>query len=98
MIIIHAEFQIQPAKEQDFLVEIQPLIAASKAESGNIAYDLHKHTGREHVYTMVEIWKDGEATAIHSASEHYTSFIARAGEFLAAPPKVNVYNGEPVSK
>ena len=56
MIIIHAGFQIQADKEQAFLEEIRPLIAASKAELGNVAYDLMKDIEKENVYTMVEVW------------------------------------------
>lgn len=42
MIIIHAIFQVDPAKQQSFLEEIRPLIHSSREESGNISYDLYK--------------------------------------------------------
>lgn len=35
MIIINAEFQINPNKEQAFLEEIRPLVSSSRAEEGN---------------------------------------------------------------
>ena len=44
MIIIHAIFQVDPAKQQAFLEEIQPLIHGSREESGNVSYDLYKDT------------------------------------------------------
>lgn len=57
MIIIHAIFQVDPAKQQSFLEEIRPLIHSSREESGNVSYDLYKDTEKENVYTMVEVWK-----------------------------------------
>ena len=49
MIIIHAIFQVDPAKQQSFLEEIQPLIHGSREESGNVSYDLYKRY-RKSVY------------------------------------------------
>jgi quinol monooxygenase YgiN len=98
MIIIHAEFQINPMKEQAFLEEIHPLVASSRAEDGNITYDLMKDTERESVYTMVEVWKDSAAVEIHNTSEHFTSFVGRASDYLAAPLNVKIYEGNKVEK
>ncbi|HDV4624086.1 TPA: antibiotic biosynthesis monooxygenase, partial [Bacillus anthracis] len=47
MIIIHAIFQVDPAKQQSFLEEIHPLIHSSREESGNVSYDLYKDTEKE---------------------------------------------------
>ncbi|MFE6138110.1 MULTISPECIES: putative quinol monooxygenase [Bacillus] len=94
MIIIHAIFQVNPAKQQSFLEEIQPLLHGSREESGNVSYDLYKDTEKESVYTMVEVWKDKEAVASHNTSEHYTSFVSKAPQFLTAPLNIKVFNGE----
>ncbi|WP_299741220.1 putative quinol monooxygenase [uncultured Rossellomorea sp.] len=98
MIIIHAEFQINPTKEQAFLEEIRPLVATSRAEEGNISYDLMKDTERESVYTMVEVWRDAAAVETHNASEHFSSFVGRAPEYLAAPLDVKIYEGNKAAK
>lgn len=96
MIIIHAVFQVDPAKQQAFLEEIQPLIHGSREESGNVSYDLYKDTEKESVYTMVEIWQDAEAVASHNVSEHFTSFVSKANQFLTAPLDIQVFDGQPV--
>lgn len=98
MIIIHAEFHINPTKEQAFLEEILPLVAASRAEEGNISYDLMKDTERESVYTMVEVWRDAAAVENHNGSEHFSSFVGRAPEYLAAPLDVKIYEGNKIKK
>jgi quinol monooxygenase YgiN len=96
MIIIHAGFTVSPEKQDAFLEEIKPLIAASRKESGNISYDLHKDTEKEHVFTMVEVWQDSQAVASHNTSEHFTSFVGKAKEFLTAPLDVKAYDGQSV--
>jgi quinol monooxygenase YgiN len=98
MIIYHAEFSIDSAKHQAFLEEIQSLIIASRLESGNISYDLFKHTEKENIFTMVEVWQDNTAVESHNVSEHFTSFVGKAGNFLNAPLNIKAFNGEPVSK
>ncbi|EOP72630.1 cytoplasmic protein [Bacillus cereus VDM006] len=97
MIIIHAVFQVDPAKQQAFLEEIQPLIHGSREESGNVSYDLYKDTEKENVYTMVEVWQDAEAVASHNTSEHFTSFVSKANQFLTAPLDIKVYDGQQVN-
>lgn len=97
MIIVHATFHVNPAKEAEFVSGLTPLIAASQAEEGNISYDLHKAVGREHVYTMVEVWRDQEATAIHNKSEHFTAFAATAAEYLTAPLDIQAFEGQALS-
>ncbi|MES9684582.1 antibiotic biosynthesis monooxygenase [Bacillus sp. AFS001701] len=94
MIIIHAAFQVNPAKQQAFVEEIQPLIDASREENGNVSYDLYKNTEKESVYTMVEVWQNAEAVASHNTSEHFTSFVSKANQFLTAPLDVKVYDGQ----
>ncbi|HDR7898774.1 antibiotic biosynthesis monooxygenase [Bacillus pacificus] len=94
MIIIHATFQVDPAKQQTFLEEVQPLLHGSREESGNVSYDLYKDVEKENVYTMVEVWKDEVAVASHNTSEHFTSFVSKVKQFLTAPLDIKAYNGE----
>ncbi|UII58233.1 antibiotic biosynthesis monooxygenase (plasmid) [Cytobacillus spongiae] len=98
MIIIHAQFQITPNKEQAFLEEIRSLVASSREEEGNVSYDLMKDTEKESVYTMVEVWKDSAAVETHNTSKHFTSFVGRAPEYLAAPLDVKIYEANKVER
>ena len=49
---------------------------------------------KKNVYTMVEVWKDEAAVASHNTSEHFTSFVSKASQFLTAPLNIKAYNGE----
>ncbi|WP_409296271.1 putative quinol monooxygenase [Peribacillus sp. SCS-26] len=96
MIIIHATFHVNPARQDEFLAELQPLIAASREESGNVSYSLQKDTENENVFTMIEVWKDAGAVATHNQSSHFTSFVGKAKDFLTAPLDVKAFDGQPV--
>lgn len=96
MIIIHATFHIQPAKKDLFLKEMQPLIAASRAENGNISYNLLKDTENENVFNMEEVWQDQQAFSLHNASEHFTAFVSKAEDLLTAPLDIQSFEGQPL--
>lgn len=96
MIIIHAHLQVKKDQEQVFLEEAKTLLAKTRAEKGNISYDLLKSTEEDYHYTMVEIWEDLEATTAHNTSEHFTAFVQKASSFMAAPMDLKVFAGEPV--
>jgi len=97
MFIIHATMQIDPAKQNEFLQAVQPLLTASRAENGNISYDLLIDPDRNHIYKMIEVWQDQEAISSHNTSEHFTGFTAQAGNFLTAPLDVKIYSAEPIA-
>ncbi|KAB7672590.1 putative quinol monooxygenase [Bacillus sp. B1-b2] len=94
MIIIHANLKVRADQEQTFLKEAQSLVLATRNEEGNISYELMKSSEKENEYTMVELWKDAEATELHNKSEHFTAFVQKAPTFMAAPMEVKVFAGE----
>lgn len=94
MIITHAELQVNPAKVEEFLVEIRTLIAASKQEEGNVDYTLKRDVENPNHFTMIEIWKDMNAVQSHNTSAHFQAFVGKAKEFLAGPLSARMFNGE----
>ncbi|MCP8971311.1 putative quinol monooxygenase [Ectobacillus ponti] len=96
MIIIHATLRVDVTQQEVFLKEAEQLVAASRAEKGNLSYRLQKDVEQENVFTMVEVWEDLKAVAAHNVSGHFTAFTAKAREFLAAPLEVQAFEGQPL--
>ena len=48
---------------------------ASRAEEGNISYDLHQEIGKPNRFVFVESWKSQAAIDEHNASEHFQNFV-----------------------
>lgn len=98
MIIVHANIQVKPDQEQAFLEEMRILLPLTRAEEGNLSYELMKNTEKDHHYKMVELWKDVEATASHNTSAHFTAFVQKASAFMAAPMDLQIFSGEAVNR
>ncbi|MFP7494683.1 putative quinol monooxygenase [Terribacillus saccharophilus] len=94
MIIIHARMSVKPEKKEEFLQEIEAVMAGSRAEAGNNSYDLFQDPKNTNSFIMVENWKDMEAVQAHNASSHFQAFSAAAKEMLSAPLAADVYQGE----
>ncbi|PMC34432.1 antibiotic biosynthesis monooxygenase [Bacillus sp. UMB0899] len=94
MIIIHARMSVKPEKKEEFLHEIEAVMAGSRAEAGNNSYDLFQDPKDTNSFIMVESWKDMEAVQAHNASSHFQKFSAAAKEMLGAPLKADVFQAE----
>lgn len=94
MLIIHAHLHVHPNQEDVFHEAARTLISLSRAEEGNLGYQLLKSTEAPNRYTMVELWRDQEAVAKHNESSHLQAFIKLAPSFMAAPMELQAFSGE----
>lgn len=53
------------------LAAAQPMIDGSRAEEGNVSYDLFESTTRMGTMVFVETWKDDTAVAVHGRQPHF---------------------------
>jgi quinol monooxygenase YgiN len=79
MIQIVARNTVQEGKKEEFLALVKELVEKSRAEEGNIYYDLWEDIKDPNVLTFIEEWKDQEAINIHNASEHFTRIVPQIG-------------------
>lgn len=56
--------------------QFKELVKASRAEEGNISYDLHREIGNPNRFVFVENWKSQAAINAHNASSHFQGFLA----------------------
>jgi quinol monooxygenase YgiN len=92
-IIIKAQIDLEPEGAAQALKDAQPLIEASRAEDGCVAYDWGvdpAKPGRVYVY---EEWRDEEALAGHFRDPSYANMrdhIGRSGLVTAYSQKARV--------
>jgi quinol monooxygenase YgiN len=75
-IVISGEIRIEPDDFDAAMVLVGPLVMATQAEDGCVAYDFWvdpRDRGRIRVF---EEWTSAEANAAHAASEHLAAFYA----------------------
>ena len=85
---IVAILAVKPAHRAELLAVFRDLVAKSRAEAGNLRYDLHQDLQNENRFVFVETWQDQAAVDSHNASSHFQGFVRailakpRSGEFV----------------
>ena len=68
------------------------LVAPSRAEPGNISYDLHQGTEDTTTFVFYENWKSMEAFDSHKKSTHIQGFLTATKDLLDGALKVTLLN------
>ena len=66
---------VKPEYTEALAAQFKELVKASRAEEGNISYDLHQEIGKPNRFVFVESWKSQAAIDEHNASEHFQNFV-----------------------
>jgi quinol monooxygenase YgiN len=94
MIGIVATLKIQDGKNAEFEAAFKEAMAAVRAnEPGNFFYELVKSRTDPNSYKVLEGYKDADAVAAHSASDHYKALGPKIGPCLAGRPEVELLDG-----
>ena len=96
MIIVSGTIVIDPEKVPRALELTLPLMAATRAEPGNLSYGFYAHLDDPGRYQLYEEWEDEAALDAHSASEHLATFFAAIGELDVS--HVELYRHEVTSR
>lgn len=92
-----AVLQAQEGKGGEVLALWPDLARQVRAEDGCLAYDLHRVTGDEDRFVVLERWAGLAALATHGRSPHMREFGTRAAGLLAAAPEVIVLEDVPAA-
>jgi quinol monooxygenase YgiN len=90
-VVITAYLEITPDKTAKFLTDVQEVITKSKAEEGNVSYNLFSDLKEKNKFVFVEEWKNRAAVETHFATEHFKKFNALMEEVGASPAKIKVF-------
>lgn len=61
-------------KEEEFIKAAQPLINGTRAEEGNLSYNLYQNPSNPASFLFYEEYKDNHAMDVHAASAHFQAF------------------------
>ena len=70
----------KPDKEADLRTLLDGLVAASRAEPGNLRYDLWRERADPARLVLDELYADNAAVEAHRATEHFQGYLARINE------------------
>jgi quinol monooxygenase YgiN len=88
MVVIHAEFPIDPDRREEALDVVRTLVEATQQEDGVIEYRAATDVSDPNLVRFVERYEDGDAFVAHTESEHFATFEEQLPDFLAGEPTV----------
>ena len=90
MLTIVAKSTIAPAKREQFIAQVQELIALSRQEAGCLGYDLCQDSDNPNVLAFIEQWQDTAAIKAHRQSAHFKKIVPLL-DGLREGAEINIY-------
>jgi quinol monooxygenase YgiN len=88
MIVVIARAKIRPEKRDGFLAAASACVETSRAESGNIAYDVYESATETNAFVVLERWKSHEDNRAHLQSAHTQDFLRAMAQSVAEMPRI----------
>jgi quinol monooxygenase YgiN len=70
--VTHVDFI--PPRKDDGIAALKALVEPSRAEAGNVRFDVLQQSSRPNHLTLVEVWKDKAALEAHAVTPHMKAF------------------------
>jgi quinol monooxygenase YgiN len=67
-------------KEEELYRELLALSAPTRAEPGNITYDLYQSPERPNAFMRFEVWRDAQALEAHKVTPHLKASFQKRQE------------------
>lgn len=77
IIALLVRFEVPAAQQAGFKKATEPLIAASRAEPGNLQYDFYEAAQNQGIVLVFEKWRDQQAFNTHVETPHFKAFAAQ---------------------
>ena len=90
--IIGAKVLIKADKVDEFTAAAKTVIAASRAEPGNISYTLYQDPYDKTVFFFFEEWKSQAAIDEHFAMPHFKAFAEKLKDLTSGPAAITIYS------
>ncbi|MGO4715903.1 putative quinol monooxygenase [Bradyrhizobium sp. 2TAF24] len=90
MIYVVATLTVKPEARAEVIAAAKACIAATRKETGCIAYDMHESVTDPAKLVFVEQWETAEALGPHGKSDHMRAFGRVVAAGVTAPPRIEV--------
>lgn len=77
---IMAILTARPGKAEALRALLDGMLAPSRAEPGNLRYDLWQDQGDPARFAIDELYRDADAVAAHRATPHFQNYLAHIGD------------------
>lgn len=94
MIVIIGHLQTSPENVEKLKQAAGALVAASRAEPGNIAYAFAEDIGTPGLVHFIERWRDDAALTAHNGTPHLATFLMALPELGIISVRTARYDAE----
>ena len=70
----------RPGKAEALRAPLDGMLAPSRAEAGNLRYDLWRDQTDANRFVLDELYADNDAIAAHRASAHFQDYLSRIND------------------
>ena len=85
MLVVHVDVQVRPERVAAFLEATVANARASVREPGVLRFDVVQDEADPAHVVLVEVYRDGDATAAHKATGHYATWRDTVEQMMARP-------------
>lgn len=89
-IVLVARLKVKDDKIEETKKAALAIVADSRAEAGNVNYDIHQAIDDPTVFVWHETWKNKSAIDEHFATDFFKNFFAEVDDFAAEPPQITL--------
>jgi quinol monooxygenase YgiN len=98
MVYVIATANVRPESRETYLEAARICIAATRNETGCLAYDLHQSVTDPNRFVFVERWTSREALEAHFTTDHLQTFRGIAKACIAIPTAVEIIAPQTVDR
>ena len=90
-VTVIAYIEVKPGSEETFLKAASVVVAATRAETACINYDLHRSDERPNLFMFYENWTSMAGLKEHARSAHIQTYRNNISDLLAKPTEIKTY-------
>lgn len=94
-VTVLARIKARSGKEKELRQALEALLAPTRAEEGCLNYDLHQMPDDPSEFMFYENWTSKACLDRHQESSHLAAFRSRAGDLLAGPVDLTLWERIP---
>ncbi|HEY4376023.1 MAG TPA: putative quinol monooxygenase [Acidimicrobiales bacterium] len=88
MILIVVKQPVRAKYADEFPALMDDFVQATRAEPGNISFELFRSAEDPNLWAIVEVFKDADAGTAHVESDHFKAAVEKMPNWLSAAPQI----------
>lgn len=89
-IVLVARLKVKVDRVEETKKAALAIVAESRAEAGNVNYDIHQAIDDPTVFIWHETWTHKDAIDEHFATDFFKNFFAEVNDYAAEPPQITL--------